>query len=413
MERMKFLSEFIALLVCAALYERALELLLKVRRGVWAKFCALAACWLLAGMVIFIADWRNIIPTLLIFLLSVCLLCEGTLLKKLAIGLMFSSAIFSCNALSDNFLGRFTDWFLFGRLVFSAFLYAGLRKFAPERDYELTPTMWRLLLLLTLPPIGIVLSVTALSGDTYTAPENLKMYLVLLLIAQVSFIGLLWTVSVLIRQRQLEDQSLFAEANRRYYAAMEEQHFELRRLKHDLANHLQTLCVLPEEKRSGYLKELLQNPALTETLDYCGNTTVNAVMSIKEPVIRQKGIRFDWRLELPETLPFENAEICAIWANALDNAIEACMKLEAKKRYIHLESRLQKGVFVLSVKNSAAAPAAHASRALPATTKADRTRHGFGLQSIRQIAACHGGALELHAGDGEFELFLYVPVISE
>ncbi len=42
---------------------------------------------------------------------------------------------------------------------------------------------------------------------------------------------------------------LLAEQNRRYYEAMENQHFEIRRLKHDMTNHLQTALALPDDQR--------------------------------------------------------------------------------------------------------------------------------------------------------------------
>lgn len=47
---------------------------------------------------------------------------------------------------------------------------------------------------------------------------------------------------------------------------------------------------------------------------------------------------------------------------------------------------------------------------LPNTEKKDKKNHGFGLQSIQEVAHRHGGELELKAENGEFELFVYFPI---
>ena len=47
----------------------------------------------------------------------------------------------------------------------------------------------------------------------------------------------------------------------------------------------------------------------------------------------------------------EKADLCAVFANALDNAIEACMRQGGSGKKIRLECCVKKGMFVLSVKN--------------------------------------------------------------
>ena len=72
-----------------------------------------------------------------------------------------------------------------------------------------------------------------------------------------------------------------------------------------------------------------------------------------------------------------------------------------------LESRLQKGMFLFSVKNPCALEVKAGE--MPQTSKKDTENHGFGLQSIREIARRHGGEMTVHAEDGYFELFVYFP----
>ena len=136
--------------------------------------------------------------------------------------------------------------------------------------------------------MGIVFSLVLLS-DYDTAGISVQ-YLFLLLLSLSAFAGLLWTMVVLARQQKLEEEALLAEQNRRYYEAMENQHFEIRRLKHDMTNHLQTALALPDDQREGYLRELLEQTGASRTLKYCGDTTVNIILSAKAALMEQNHI---------------------------------------------------------------------------------------------------------------------------
>ncbi|MDO4337742.1 MAG: ATP-binding protein [Eubacteriales bacterium] len=438
MKYLQMLWDMLISLVAAGFICRSLGYLLTVKNKRQPRFILYAVCWLLGNTVVYIGDLANLPPTLAVFLALVWLTCEGSSLKKLTIGLMLASTVFAYNTLLDNFFRRIWEpVFLYGRLFFALCLFLETKFLAPAKGYELSAKMWRLLLVLTIPPAGIVLSVVLLSDIDRASVEvaekyimilnnrisiSQAMYVALLLLTLFSFFGLLWTVTVLAKQRKLEQQSMFAEINQNYYEAMEQQHSEIRRLKHDLANHLQTLVVLPEEKKEAYLQELLQNSSVTQTLNYCGDPTVNAVLTVKESLMQREGISFHRRLEIPQELPLEKTDICALFANALDNAIEAAGKLPPEKREIFMESYAQKGLLVVSVKNPCTEQAGagrtdteqtedaqiNHTLSLPRTTKADRQNHGIGLQSIQEIVRRHDGDMEIRREDHVFELFLYL-----
>ncbi|MDE5932837.1 MAG: GHKL domain-containing protein, partial [Lachnospiraceae bacterium] len=392
-------------------------------------------------------DFGNILPTFFFFLITVHLTCEGSIYKKSAVGLLFSSTVLAFNTLRDNYLIN-TDMrchdhlyatmiFSFSSILFSLFLFLGTRILAPEKNYELSDNMWRLLILLTVPPLGIVFSLVLLYDitfwDTYSrlyanTSYFHREYMVLLIIALFSFIGLLWAIVVLARQQKLEQQNALADINNSYYEAMEQHSFEIRRLKHDMANHLQILSALPTEEQQTYLDSLSQNTALTQTLHYCGDTTINAVLAVKENQMNRYGIRLVYTIDIPEELPFEQTDLCALFANALDNAMEACRQSEEGNRErnsgeensaITLESRAQKGLFCLNVKNPIAGTGReiqyHSCRdgSLPASSKQDRRAHGLGLKSMLEIVRKYHGEMELKTENGMAELFLYMPMYGK
>lgn len=429
------------------------------------RFLLFFGCCLLCSMIIFIGDPFNILATTPVFLAIILLTCKGSFWQKITIGLMFSGTIFSFNALRDNYVhdllfstgqdgitvlifgdgdisSLFSEVYSLTEhgyrisctliLPFALILYLCTRKIAPDKDYTLSDSMWRLLFLLTITPLGIVLAVVTLirSADAYVDIFVHREYAVLLMIALFAIISLLWCVTVLARQRELEQQSMFAEINRKYYDAMEQQHFEVRRLKHDLANHIQILTALPEEKRAAYAKELSGNTALSQSFIYCGDSTVNAVLTVKKSVMERCRIRLKTEVSIPAPLPYEKTDLCALYANALDNAIEACLKLEEAQREVTLKCMAGKGLFCLEVSNpdpcapkmqdvsrteKQAAPVSEKTsdrRLFPPTSKPDKTNHGFGLQSMQEIVKRYHGRLEINTENGIFDLFVYLPLTT-
>lgn len=200
-----------------------------------------------------------------------------------------------------------------------------------------------------------------------------------------------------------------AEMNRKYYETMEQQNFETRRLKHDLANHLQVLAALPENEKNTYIQELAGNSLFTDTLKYCEDDTVNVILGSKAAWMKQKGIEFRVKADIGELLPMEKTDICAIFGNLLDNAAEAAQKCR-EERYVSLETRFGRGMLVLRVEN----PVPDGSEggkgkmfAIPHTTKENEEMHGYGLKSVSRAAEKYGGKIELSQEDGVFRAFLY------
>lgn len=456
--------QFTSSLLSGWLVMRSMSYLITVSHKRLKRILLLFGCFLLCDMVIFIGDPFNILMNTLVFAVIVLLTCEGSFWQKITIGMMFSCTVMSFSALRDNYIHDFLfstrqngitvvffqsggsnsifadplllsdhGYQISGTLIlpFTLLLYLGTRKFAPDKDYSLSDSMWRLLLFLMTLPLGIVIVVVALfpvSDYGFIDYRKHRECVFLLLIALFSFISLLWCITVLSRQRKLEQQSMFAEINRKYYEAMEQQHFEVRRLKHDLANHMQVLSALPEDKCAAYAKELSGNAAFAQSFVYCGDATVNAVLTVKKSVIERCHIRLKTEIDIPKTLPYDKTDLCALYANALDNAMEACMKLEEPQREISLKSKVGKGLFCLEISNPdpdagrdmcadgaekragfAAGEGAGRGALLP-TSKADKRNHGFGLQSIREIVKRYHGQMEIKSENGVFELFLYLPL---
>lgn len=64
-------------------------------------------------------------------------------------------------------------------------------------------------------------------------------------------------------------------------------------------------------------------------------------------VMSQGGTTLHYHIDIPSPLPLSACDLCALFANALDNAIEACEKLLEVDRQITLGARAAKGLLVI------------------------------------------------------------------
>lgn len=404
------------LLICSAL-----DCLMAIRRKVGPRLLMGAGALVISFNVILVGDWWNLPVGTAFFLICIWFSCEGSARKKLTLGLIFASVITAFNGFFDNgvirLIGERVDRYDYnllycgGRALFALILYLQVRFQRPERDAELSPPLWRLLLSLAVPALGIEMALIFFRSPFYRI-EMVLADMVLFLVVVFSFRGLLRAFRVLERQQRLEQESMLAVINDRYYEGLKQQQFELRRLRHDLSNHLQVLLTLPEERKNSYIQEMLDNSAFVKSFSWCGDPTVNAVLAVKENMMRQKNIAFEVKVDIAAELPFDKVDICALLANGLDNGAQGCMELEPSLRRVRLEARADKGMLAVEICNPI--PPGEGKRGfpekgvLPKTTKKDVENHGYGLRSIQEAVRKYGGNMEIRRGEGSFVLFFYL-----
>lgn len=180
---------------------------------------------------------------------------------------------------------------------------------------------------------------------------------------------------------------------------------ELRRVKHDMANQLIAIkSYLDNADISGGQQYVA---GLTDQLQYIspsintGNNALDAILSTKKSLAESKGIVFNIEIRISERLPLDAKDLCIIFGNALDNAIEACDRLpeNAEKR---IDLLLVQDAHTLFCTLSNTAPANNDRRFT--TSKTDTINHGFGLQNIRDALANYGAEPSIEQEGERFSL---------
>lgn len=364
---------------------------------------------LIMGMIIYVGDPVNILWTLPIYLLCVYLGAEGTPVARVSMAVIFFTISISVSAIIDNsfFLRAISNTLV--RILFWIPIYLVVNHFVPKKEeIKLSQRLWLLLDGLAIAPFASIIIGITLTPETYSH-EVLTPAVVMLPFALLSSISLLAALVVLAKQEHLEQESRLAQVNQSYYKQLEQHQQYVRRLRHDMANHLQAMIAIPPEEIQPYLNQLLEDPTFKTGKSFCENKVVNAVLSAKISQMEQEGMDFDIKVSLPKGLPFADTDLCSLFANSLDNAIEACRKLSSKSKTISISSRADKGVFILSVQNPYQEKPKVKSGIL-ISSKDDSENHGFGTLTIKEIAKKYGGSSTFTANESEFELLMYLPL---
>ena len=102
-------------------------------------------------------------------------------------------------------------------------------------------------------------------------------------------------------------------------------------------------------------------------------------------------------------------ELAALFGNALDNAIEAELKVaEPEKRIIKVSIFTQDAFVMIRIENYCPWPVTFAN-GLPVTTKADRSRHGYGTASMLSIVEQYDGSLTMSVEDDWYVMRALIP----
>lgn len=158
-------------------------------------------------------------------------------------------------------------------------------------------------------------------------------------------------------ENSLALQAQTIEAQKSRNALLLSHYEEARRTRHDIRHHLRTLEALLDEGQYGKAREYISRlsdavPVSAETV-YCDNSVLNATLGYYVQSAKEEGVRCRVHAEIPASCPnISDAELCVIFGNLLENALEACRHAEPGKRFLSLSARQNGDMLFISLDNS-------------------------------------------------------------
>lgn len=299
---------------------------------------------------------------------------------------------------------------IFIRLIFLIFIVALKKNKKFKSIYIVIKTIPKHIFLLVI--ISLIIIDSLIICNNAATHSTLKQNIVTGLIALLTIILVIMIFSLLVNVASknyyttlnslLEKQ---VEAQIAHYEKLEELNRDIRQLRHDYINHLTSVSTLIEHKNYSdalqYIERLTESTHCNETIYSTGNHLADAILTGKSNECKEfADIEFNGII----TDRINNMDMCAILANALDNAIEACRKCSGRSK-ISIAAQNKQGYWVMTMRNPTIG---EDSEGLMKTSKEDTQNHGFGLLSIEQAVKRYDGNIKVGIKDGVFEISIVV-----
>ncbi|MCL2003512.1 MAG: GHKL domain-containing protein [Oscillospiraceae bacterium] len=145
------------------------------------------------------------------------------------------------------------------------------------------------------------------------------------------------------------------ELQKRFYDGVQKNIEDTKAARHDLRHHLSLIQSYINEgepaKLKSYVNEYTETlPADIETV-FCENFAVNSIMRYYAEIAKNEGIRLDARLELPENTGISDSDLCIVFGNCIENAVEACRRISGD-RFIKVSSKFTGKMLAITIDNS-------------------------------------------------------------
>ena len=279
-----------------------------------------------------------------------------------------------------------------------------VRRMVEDENFAQT---WYVFWVLPLVFIALNLFMIPKYADTLYTGRVLQGYFVIsiaLLFLMLFFnaIFLLMAISINRNVRLRQENQLLSMQQQRYESlktAIE----EARRARHDMRHQLNHISVLAE---AGELEDLKSYLAKTVSripnLDmcFCENRTADSVVGYYCALAKREDIPFRTKLDLPESLPIDEVDMCLILSNLLENALEASLRTAPARRQIEITAYVHaKRLLLIEVVNAFDGKVNEKNGVF---LSSKRKESGIGIQAVNHIAEKNGGTSTFTHQNGAF-----------
>lgn len=194
------------------------------------------------------------------------------------------------------------------------------------------------------------------------------------------------------------------------YKYLEKKEQETRKLRHDIRKHLHVMDELGREKeyekQQVYLQNILGKVEVNKKYVTVHNGIVDAIINRYMEICREENIFFQVNGKMPEVCKIEPYDLCTVFGNLLENALEAAKISEEKQ--IFLTVAYEGNTILIKEENSYVGELKIENGALK-TTKEKKDMHGYGLRNMEESIQCYHGIMTCYTENQRFiiEIMIY------
>lgn len=410
-------------LIIGYLFMKVLDCCLVRRYGKIAFIIGIFSYGMISTAVIFPQDMDNISLIIILFLLLNCILYKGKWVIKLSLIVILFPIFTATNFLSVDVTGKiffqfyttqdklenafFSNSQYLVLILFWLFFYHHFRNPLEKIRDIFTNQAWGTICVVCTAPF------IALFSCVYLSPYQESYFVWPCMIACiVANLGSIQLASYLADgiYANLEQKNL--QLQQTYYAELEKNQCQIRKLHHDINNHLSVVGHLLKEENyaqaQAYFQEISDYIQVSNR-KFCANSVINAVLNAKYQLMTESEIDGFFHISIDNMMFIDDVSLCTIFANTLDNAIEACRKInESSQRKIELKCRYtDNGYFNFSLVNSKNNDI-NIKKGKYISDKQDKRLHGIGISSVKEIVEKYQGTLDISYDMETFRIIILI-----
>lgn len=177
-----------------------------------------------------------------------------------------------------------------------------------------------------------------------------------------------------------------------YAREIKEQYQAARSMRHDLKNHILIISELLMKKQyrkaSEYIEKLDERIRESESSYNTGSLITDIILNNKLAEISDKDVEISVKVGgIPAEI--DETDLCTIFANAVDNAVQALAKCRCDKKIFLITAEKRGSLFFIRFENS---------------FDGKPFKSGTGLENIRSAAERYSGMTQVNASGNVFEL---------
>lgn len=240
------------------------------------------------------------------------------------------------------------------------------------------------------------------------AYKNKILYIIMYISVAIGlFIQMASVILLLVSRNMYKEKELiikqYLEKQVKQYEYLNEREKETKKFRHDIRGHLYFLNNLrregEDEEFENYFQDIIGKVDDLGNSINVGNDIVNAVLNKAYAEAESKGIKINVTGHFPPQCNISAYNLCTIFFNLMNNAIEAADK--AEKKEIWVICQYTREVIIIEIGNYYCESNKLDKNRLQ-TTKREKEYHGWGMKNVKDSVADCKGLMDIEIKDDKF-----------
>lgn len=210
-----------------------------------------------------------------------------------------------------------------------------------------------------------------------------------------------------VKKEVVSDPMDLLTSGRHYYEMLLNHYMDMGNRTQNLDTHLQTMnSLLLNDNVAGatvFIDRIAQTFHDHDMIPVCNNQSINLLFSYFYYVCKKENIYLETHINLPAGLPIPDLDLCILFGNCMENAIEACRFIkDGNKRFINVDCKIQNASLMIIMDNSFDGFINKVNNQL----KTRKKFGGIGLKTVQAVVGKYRGTIDMEYPQNVFSIFL-------